>query len=109
MNAQVKPTLAVFSQAQAAQGLHVTDNGATCIRTAGGGGWGNNARLERPSADAAGAFSVTWQCVQTAGNNDVMLGWGQPTLGLTDTKAYRTSGSFVRAYDGYLHALARGC
>ena len=98
-------TLAVFSQAQAAEGLQVTDNGATCTRTKDHDGNWINARLERPSADAAGAFTVTWQCVKTGGNNDVMLGWGQPTLGLTDDNAYNTSGSFVNAANGLLYGI----
>ena len=98
-------TLAVFSQAQAAEGLQVTDNGATCTRIKANDGHCINARLERPSADAAGAFIVTWQCVQPGGNNGVMLGWGQPTLGLTDHNACRTSGSFVLARNGALYGI----
>jgi hypothetical protein len=95
----------VFSQAQAAEGLQVTDKGTACTRTKDYDGNWINARLERSSPDAAGAFTITWQCVKTGGNNDVMLGWGQPTLDLTDTNAFRTSGSFVRAYNGYLFGI----
>ena len=95
----------MFSQAQAAQGLQVTDNGATCTRTKDADGDYINARLERPSADAAGAFTVTWQCVQPGANNFVMLGWGQPTLGLTDGSACSTSGSFVYAWNGSLRGI----
>ncbi len=98
-------TLAVFSQAQAAQGLQVTDNGTACTRTKDYDGNRINARLERPSADAAGAFTVTWQCVKPGPGNDVMLGWGQPTLSLTDRYAYYISGSFVYANDGALRGI----
>jgi hypothetical protein len=105
-NAQAPRTSAVFSQAQAAQGLQVTDNGATCTKTDGGCSW-INARLERPSADATVAFTVTWQCVDPghAQRNNVMLGWGQPTFSLTDQNAYNTSGSFVYARDGDLYGI----
>ncbi len=92
----------MFSQAQAAKGLQVTDNGTTCTDKTDGRGW-RNARLERPSADAAGAFTVTWQCVHPGRDNYVMLGWDQPTFGLTDGDAYVTSGSLVHAYNGELY------
>ncbi len=98
-------TLAVFSQAQAAEGLQVTDNGATCTRFKANDGKWINARLERPSADAAGALTVMWQCVQTGAANRVLLGWGQPFLDLTDRDAYKTSGSFVYAFDGALAGI----
>jgi hypothetical protein len=103
----VPRTLAVFSQAQAAPGLQVTDNGATCTRTKVLDESCTSARLERPSADAAGAFTVTWQCVQTGADNFVHLGWGQPTLGLTDDDAIYTSGSFVLALDGDLFGIGK--
>ena len=101
-NAQVPRTLAVFNQAHAAEGLQVTDNGATCTRTKVYDGSWRNARLERPSADAAGAFTVTWLCAQPGKHNFVLLGWGQLTLGLTDGSACNTSGSFVDASGGHL-------
>ncbi len=34
-----------------------------------------------------------------------MLGWGQPTLGLTDTNAHNTRGSFVGACNGFLFGI----
>ncbi len=110
--AQWNRKLAVFSQANSAPGLHVKDDGAACQKTAAGGQY-INARLERPSADAEGAFTVTWQCEQRAwhceqrgslfSNNNVKLGWGQPSLDLSDSRAWDTSGSFVDAYTGTLH------
>ncbi len=96
-------TLARFSQAKAAQGLQVTGLGTTCTDTSGQV-W-INACLQRPSADAAGAFTVTWQCVQPGKYNNVILGWGQPTLDLTDDDAYDTSGSFVDACNGDLEGI----
>jgi hypothetical protein len=104
-NAQVPRTLAVCSQAKAAPGLQVMDDGATCTKIAAGNAWGFNVRLERPSADAAGAFTVTWQCVRTGGSNAVFLGWGQPNLGLTDPDPETTSGSFVYVRFGYLSGI----
>jgi hypothetical protein len=101
-NAQRPSTLAVFSQAKAAKGLQVTDNGTTCTRTETAISGYINARLERPSADTSGAFTVTWQCVQPGVYNQVMLGWGQPTLGLTQSLAWMSSGNFVAANGGYV-------
>jgi hypothetical protein len=37
--------------------------------------------------------------------NGVMMGWGQPTLDLTDTNACNTSGSFVYAHNGGLSGI----
>jgi hypothetical protein len=101
VNSQRARSLAVFSQANAAQGLQVTDNGATCTDLSVGRGL-RNARLQRPSSDAAGTFTVTWQCVFPGQG---MLGWGSPTLGLTDAKAHETSGSFVYTCNGKLYGI----
>jgi hypothetical protein len=99
---------AKFDQTKAADGLLVADGGAICLRVKEDND-GNmlNALLDRPTADADGGFAVTLQCVHTGdiGDNDVLLGWGQQNLGLTDSKACYGSGSFVFASSGRLVGL----
>jgi hypothetical protein len=64
-----------------------------------------NAVLCRPPINPKdNTYTVVFKVVATGGSNSVLLGWGLPTLGLTDEEAYK-SGCFVRASEGALYGL----